>query len=152
MTKHDNWRNYERAVEDATCDLSALRALLERGSDSIPREWVVPAVTAECALSDPLCALQEAETWSQARSALLFWEQRWARAEGFVVMARPSAGQRRADDQRRAGDIAAELAYSNHALRFVKAELDARLVSFRDIRPQHLGAAGRIAYLEHRHN
>lgn len=151
MTRHDSWANYERAVDDATQDLTALSNLLEAVDSSFPQEWLAPATAAEYALSDPLCALQEAETWSQARSALLFWAQRWPRAELFVTLARPSAGQRRADAQRRAGDVATELAFSNHALSFCLSELDARLVAFRDVRPHHLGAAGRLAYLEHRH-
>lgn len=151
MTRHDNWRNYELAVDDATQDLNALSILLESDEGSLHPALVVPAVSAERALSDPLCALQEAQTWSQARSALLFWSHRWPHADAFVAQASPHAAQRRLDDTRRAGDIARELAFSNQALNFVLAELVARLVAFREIRPQHVGAATRIAYLEHKH-
>jgi hypothetical protein len=151
VTKHDNWRNYERAVEDATDDLAALTRLLENDEDPIDPQFLAPAAAAEYALTDPLCALQEAQTWSQARSALLFWAQRWERAAAFVSLAEPHATRRRADSTRSAGAVARELAYSNHALTFVLSELTSRLVAFREIRPQSAGAAARIAYLEHRH-
>lgn len=152
MTNHHNWVNYEHAVQDATDDLAGLTRLLDNGEDPIPAEYIAPAVAAEYALSDPLCALQEAQTWSQARSALLFWAQRWERASAFVGLAEPHGAARRLDSKRRAGEVARELAYSNQALMFVLSELTARLVAFREIRPQHVGHAGRIAYLEHKHD
>jgi hypothetical protein len=151
VTKHDNWRNYERAVQDATDDLAALTRLLDNEDDPIEPQFLAPAAAAEYALSDPLCALQEAQTWSQARSALLFWAQRWDRAAAFVELGEPHATRRRADSTRSVGSVARELAYTNQALTFVLAELTSRLVTFREIRPQSAGAAARIAYLEHRH-
>lgn len=151
VPRHDNWRNYESAVNDATQDLIALSALLEPGVEDFPAELVVPAVAAEYALSDPICALQEAETWHQARSALLFWGQRWPRAAAFVAQAGPYTPHAGPVGRRRASWVARELEHSNQALNFVLSELDARIVAFREIRPQSAGAASRIAYLEHRH-
>jgi hypothetical protein len=152
VPKHDNWRNYERAVEDATHDLLALGSCLDSADDTHPGELFAQAVLAEYALGDPLCALQEAQTWHQARSALLFWQQRWARAEEFVASA--IAATHTNSTLRATGLVACalELGHTNHCLAFVLAELNARVVAFRDIRPQSAGAAARIAYMEHRHN
>jgi hypothetical protein len=152
VPKHDNWDNYERAVQDATDSCAALTRLLDSPEELLTPELARLAVVADYALGDPLCALQEAENWHRARSALLFWETRWPRAAVFTALAERS--EDRAGDARTRAvvQVAGDLTAAHHALRFVRAELDARLVAFREIRPQSVAAAARVAYLEHRHS
>lgn len=152
VRKHDNWANYERAVTEATEAATQLREWLDgEPAQGWERSHELGAL-AELALTDPLCALQEAQTWAQARSALLFWEQRWTRVADFTSDHCGRADTH--DDVRktRAQDVSRGLRYADACLRFALAELQARLVAFRDIRPQSFAAAARIAYLEHTHD
>lgn len=151
MRKHDNWAHYERAVQEATDDWVAIGVCLDDPRKDIPEDLVPSMVLAEYALADAVTALQEAQTWHRARSALLFWQTRWATAVEFVT-----ASQKYQHDQLLSGgqyafSVARELSLANAQLDFCLAELNARVVAFRDIRPEHLGAAARIAYMEHRH-
>lgn len=151
MTKHDNWDNYERAVEEATDAWLAIGRALDGDDADLPTELVPLMVRAEYALADPVSALQEAQTWSQARSALLFWEVRYAVAVELVHAARAFDSAPLLSGGNYVFNLAHELELSNAQLRFVLAELAARLVAFREIRPQSAGSAARILYLGHSH-
>jgi hypothetical protein len=151
VTKHDNWDNYERAVEEATDAWLAIGRAIDADDREIPAEIVPLMVRAEYALADAVSALQEAQTWSKARSALLFWDVRYAAAAEYVQAARAFDSAPAGTGGNFVFGLARELELSDAQLRFVLAELAARLVAFREIRPQSAGSAARILYLEHSH-